>query len=176
MTAPGTQIDLADKPPVRSAPTDTGVWYVAGLTEKGTIDPTIRPDGSDLTRIRSNAADPAWSPDGRRIAYDKITFRGHWGNALAYDHGIEVVQADGSHPVWLTPGRWGRGQSPSYPTWSPNGDRLAYLQTPRRGPHSGYRGEIWTISADGSDKKRLYRSAWGLGSYATPIWSPDRTS
>jgi TolB protein len=134
---------------------------------------TIHPDGSGLTKIRSNAADPAWSPDGRRIAFDKITVRGPEGDVLAYDHGIEVVEADGSHPRWLTPGRWGRGQSPGAPAWSPDGRKLVFLQTPRRGPHSGFRAEIWTMNADGSAKKRLYQSGWGLESGAPPIWSPD---
>jgi Tol biopolymer transport system component len=134
---------------------------------------TIRPDGSHLTKIRSNAADPAWSPNGKLIAFDKVTVRGPEGNVLAYDQGIEIVEADGSHPRWLTPGRWGRGQSPGNPVWSPDGRKLVFLQTPRRGPHSGFRGEIWTMNADGSDKKRLYRSGWGFASGAPPIWSPD---
>ena len=29
------------------------------------------------------------------------------------------------------------------------------------------------MRADGSEKKRIYHSGWGLGSYAPPIWSPD---
>jgi hypothetical protein len=29
------------------------------------------------------------------------------------------------------------------------------------------------MNPDGSDKKRLYGSDWGLGSYAPPIWSPN---
>ena len=29
------------------------------------------------------------------------------------------------------------------------------------------------MNADGSNKKRLYHSGWGIDSYAPPIWSPD---
>lgn len=32
---PGTNIVISEVPPVRSAPTDTGVWFIAGFAEKG---------------------------------------------------------------------------------------------------------------------------------------------
>ena len=140
---------------------------------------TIRPDGSHLTKIRSNAADAAWSPDGRRIAFDTTMFLHRDNGVVAWEEGgIEVVEADGSHPRLLTPGRWARGRSPSYPAWSPDGRKLAFLRPPVGGnaglrPYSGLKEEIWTMSADGSNKKRLYHSGSGDDYYAPPIWSPD---
>lgn len=41
MTRPGTQILSRESAPPRSAPTDTGVWFVAGITEKGAAGPTL---------------------------------------------------------------------------------------------------------------------------------------
>lgn len=41
MALPGTQIISRDSSPPRSAPTDTGVWFVAGFTEKGPTTPTL---------------------------------------------------------------------------------------------------------------------------------------
>lgn len=38
MSRPGTLITSRDDAPPRTSPTDTGVWYVAGLTEKGPTD------------------------------------------------------------------------------------------------------------------------------------------
>lgn len=37
---PGVNIVIKDTPPPRSAPTDTGVWFVCGLSEKGPLVPT----------------------------------------------------------------------------------------------------------------------------------------
>jgi len=38
---PGTQVVLRTVAPPRSAPTDTGVWFVTGITEKGPVVPTL---------------------------------------------------------------------------------------------------------------------------------------
>lgn len=40
MARPGTEIRLRDVPPPRSAPSDTGVWFIAGISEKGPVTPT----------------------------------------------------------------------------------------------------------------------------------------
>jgi hypothetical protein len=45
---PGTQIIERSTPPPRSAPTDTGPWFVAGFTERGPVSP-LRLDGTLLT-------------------------------------------------------------------------------------------------------------------------------
>ena len=129
---------------------------------------TIRPDGSHLTRIRSNATDPAWSPDGRRIAFDELQKGGY-----PWDEGIAVVYADGSHPRLLTAGPWKRGKSPKYPAWSPDGRRLLFLKIRGWTADEPFRAEIWTMNPDGSDRRRLYRSRWAHGVQTKPIWSPD---
>lgn len=41
MSRPGQDVILRETLPPRSAPDDTGVWYVVGLTEKGPIDPEL---------------------------------------------------------------------------------------------------------------------------------------
>lgn len=38
MSRPGTQVLIRDTPPPRSAPTDVGVWFVAGIAERGPLD------------------------------------------------------------------------------------------------------------------------------------------
>jgi Tol biopolymer transport system component len=137
---------------------------------------TVRPDGSRLTKIKSNAADPAWSPDGHEIAYDKITLPRRKHGALFWDQGgIEVVEANGSHPRLLTPerwrrsepldgpGRWAQGPSLSYPNWSPDGRKLLFLQTVRRAvPHGGYREKTW----NGGPREKTWD-----GGYREEIWT-----
>lgn len=49
---PGVQIQVLDSPPPRSAPTDTGIWFVVGETEQGRIDePILVQSMSDYGRL-----------------------------------------------------------------------------------------------------------------------------
>ncbi len=101
-------------------------------------------DGSGVRRLTHGASgSPAWSPDGRRIA-----FRGDKSD-------IYVVDVDGS-------GQRRLAQSAGDPVWSPDGRRIAFERRFARG------AEIHVMNADGSGQRRLTRSA-GLG----VDWSPD---
>jgi phage tail sheath protein FI len=51
LVRPGVNISLRTTPPTRSAPTDTGVWFVAGLADSGPVVPTLVQNMSDFTRI-----------------------------------------------------------------------------------------------------------------------------
>ncbi|HEU0114951.1 MAG TPA: hypothetical protein VFQ80_09750 [Thermomicrobiales bacterium] len=68
-----------------------------------------RPDGSGVARIASDIAEPAWSPDGREIAYSGRD-------------GVYVVTPDG-----LDRRRVSSVEEAGPPTWSPQGDRLAFV-------------------------------------------------
>lgn len=118
---------------------------------------TIHTDGSHLTRLAPKGADPEFSPDGRRIAFDLPPDR------------IAVANADGSHRRVLFAGR--RGTGPGVPSWSPDGRELVFFKTPGKPGH--FLAEVWTMNADGSAKKRLYRSDCCVGEWAPPVWSPD---
>jgi Tol biopolymer transport system component len=119
---------------------------------------TIRPDGSQLTKITTvaGASDPRWSPDERKIAFD--------GSDRIY-----IADANGSHLRLLFGGAAGSG--PGVPSWSPDGTKLAFFNTP--GLPGAFSAEVWTINTDGSAKQRIYHSACCVGIWAAPIWSPD---
>ena len=73
-------------------------------------------DGSGVTRLTVNDAvdsSPAWSPDGRRIAFDSTRD----GNFEIY-----VMNADGSGVTRLT----NNDAWDWYPDWSPDGRRIAF--------------------------------------------------
>jgi Tol biopolymer transport system component len=72
---------------------------------------------------------------------------------------IWVVHTDG------TQDKIARGNEP---TWSPDGTRIAYVRTGFRFSND----DIWTMKADGTDKVRVTRSAYGE---VSPGWSPDGT-
>ena len=105
-------------------------------------------DGSGqrrLTRDARNSATPAWSPDGRKIAFEG----GRDGT-----NGVYVVNADGSGQRRLA--RNGRA-----PAWSPDGRTIAFFSDTK----------IYLMNADGSEHRPLTKPLGGReGSLA---WSPD---
>ena len=117
---------------------------------------TMNADGSDRLRLTDHPEpdfDPAWSPDGTRIA-----FRSHRdGNEEVY-----LMNADGTEQVNLT-------QSPGAdysPAWSPDGSQIAF--TSSREKQGGL--DIWVMNADGSEPRRVTKEP-GIQEY--PSWSPD---
>jgi TolB protein len=116
-------------------------------------------DGSGQRSLTPGArllsSNPAWSPDGRKIALTRIVREPAGGIAHIY-----VMNPDGSQRRRLTQ----RGGSPA---WSPDGEKIAFDggQRPRvdRTPPRG----IFVMNADGSEQRRLTQ----LG--GSPAWSPD---
>jgi len=96
-------------------------------------------DGSGkrkLTHNRRINAEPAWSPDGRKIAF---------GSTRDGNRDIYVMNADGSGRRNLTRNAaWD-----SRPSWSPDGRKIAFVSN-RDG-----RLEAHVMNADGSGQRRL---------------------
>ena len=111
-------------------------------------------DGSGLTRLTDTDTDdamPAWSPDGRRIAF--VSWRDR-------KFEIYIMNADGSGLTRLT-------NNPAYdlyPTWSPDGQRIAFSSD-----RDGWK-EIYVMNADGSAKVNVTSN---LADDWNPAWSPD---
>jgi Tol biopolymer transport system component len=98
--------------------------------------------------FRASATSPAWSPEGRLIAYD---------HCHGFRHpGIDVARLDGSHVRHLT--RFGCA-----PAWSPDGSRVAYVT----------RCGVRLVTAAGKDVTP--NSAGDALTSASPVppWSPD---
>jgi Tol biopolymer transport system component len=76
-------------------------------------------DGSDRHLVVRDGEDPALSPDGGRLAYVKVTWRGTYGD----DRDLFVSKADGNDEERLT-------STPTLdetnPAWSPDGRTLAF--------------------------------------------------
>jgi len=94
---------------------------------------------------------PAWSPDGRRLAY--VSFENK--KPVVYVHTL----ADGKRQVAAN----FKGSN-SAPAWSPDGARLAVSLSRDGG------SQIYTVSPDGSNVRRLTQSG---GIDTEPVFSPD---
>lgn len=117
----------------------------------GDVVYVVNGDGTDLHRVIDHGWMPAWSPDGRRIAY------------TGGDDQIHVADEDGSNDVTLT-----HVSSAGYVDWSPDGSMLAFAGP---GPENHRQGwDIYVMSADGSNVQNLTNHpAVDLD----PSWSPD---
>ncbi len=145
--------------PLPAAPASNGLIAYAGGPYGGAQIITMEPDGSQRTAITSGggegspahpypAYEPAWSPDGSRIA-----FRGFWGHGEESD--LFVMNADGSAVRQLTT------NGAEQPSWSPDGTKIAF------GTWNG----IYIINADGTGLRRLTPES-GLW-HDHPTWAPD---
>lgn len=124
---------------------------IRGDDEDGRIY-VMDPDGSDVVPVSSGQSDeePAWSPDGTRIAFHS------WRTG---DLEIFVVNADGSGETQLTT------EGGESPTWLPDG-RIGFVD------HSGPDGEIAVMDPDGTDVQLLTDNDLYDDD---PSWSPDGT-
>src|SRR5664279_3058466 len=98
---------------------------------------------------RAAVSEPAWSPDGSRIAFSADRGR---DDDLGFHSDVWVVAAIGGKAVRITGGGnrlGGRGVFNS-PTWLADGRTLAVLG--HRWPAgAGSRADVWLMAADGSD-------------------------
>jgi sugar lactone lactonase YvrE len=92
---------------------------------------------------------PAWSPDGRHIAFRRF--------CSEQDLGIYSIDADGTGLSRLASTR----VRDSGPSWSPDGTGIAF----------GNAGQIYVMDAGGTNPNRLTAD----GENFFPVWSPDGT-
>jgi Tol biopolymer transport system component len=118
--------------------------------------PSPAPDGIVSVATGVGEDEPAWSPDGTRIAM------------RSDDCGIKVVSVDGSDSTCLTPD----GSYASEPIWSPDGSRIAF-DSDRDLPNGAFGSEIWIMDADGSNPVRVTHDG---GGNIVSGWSPDGSS
>ena len=81
---------------------------------------------TQLTKTTDDELYPAWSPDGKMLAYMRMPLRLYRGTASTPDTGTYLMTFEGGAPKeqeLLPASRGGMGE----PSWSPDGKRVAYL-------------------------------------------------
>ena len=152
------------------------------VTYSANYDPTLSPDGKQmifikllegheqlfiadsdgrherqLTRDASDKEDPAWSPDGRRLAYVLIGPR----------NSMHVMNIDGSGDRIVTPA----SQSPIHPEWMPDGRSILYCTDDDLHPPQKNSAEIYRVDLTTGRIATLISG--GVNTY--PVPSPDGT-
>jgi Tol biopolymer transport system component len=142
---------------------------------------TVNVDGSHLTALAPgigvadchiSVAEPAWSPDGLKLAVTFICCLDAFSN-------VAELNADGSNFTVLTGFDSTFGDGTHGGEWSPDGSKLIFDANPPPvgppsppGPSGGLRN-VWVMNADGSGQTALTKlTAIGVSSFEAS-WSPD---
>jgi Tol biopolymer transport system component/predicted Ser/Thr protein kinase len=121
-------------------------------------------DGSLVQLTYSTAEDQwaDWSPDGRIVYSEGYKDDSNWD--------IYIMNGDGSgRMAWL-----GGATCDVQPTWSPDGQRIAFLRISADSNGNGRvdfedAGDVWVGQASGGGLRQLTSGFWA----AVPSWSPD---
>jgi Tol biopolymer transport system component len=108
-----------------------------------------------LTDHEGSAAQPAYSPDGKWIAYHRV---------VGSQRDVWIVSSGGGVPIRFT-------DDPAvdvHPDWSPDGSRIAFVSERSGGSH------IWVAPVrDGRPAGPASQVTSGKGDDQAPCWSPD---
>src|SRR5215207_6042851 len=121
-------------------------------------DPTTD-DANNLTQTDASEIEPAWSPDGTKIAFAGVR-----------NQGWEIVTMDpnGQNEAILTGDSFdGEDRGPD---WSPDSTMVVFQKSDNSGGSGGDPWEIWAVNRDGSgDTNLTNHPSDDMG----PSWSPD---
>jgi predicted Ser/Thr protein kinase len=133
--------------------------FAVQRSEKGGIGIFLlhpgRGDPVDLTPDAAWSEQPAWSPDGKAIAF---------ASRRTFDTADLFLLDPATKNLRQLTGLTGKQGNNTWPAWSPKGDRIAFNSD------RGGKVQVYVMNADGSDPVRLTKQPVPE---RDPAWSPD---
>ena len=125
----------------------------------------------DVRRLEATSrlalAPPVWSPDGEHLAFianegEGRQYRYRGRPAYKYTRVLNTVRADGSRLARI-------GETTALPTWSPDGDELAYATVEGDVP------ALYAVRPDGTGRRLVWSGGAddGFAPISQVLWSPD---
>ena len=157
-TQPANTVAPSSPAAARASAVDGRIAYIDLGDNRSSFDVyTVRRGGQGVRRLTAtgDAFSPRWSPDGRRIAFER--------NRVAAGTQLWTMGAHGGHKRLLVAGLSG-GRSPS---WSPNGRRIVFAADAARGTR-----QLFVLNQRSHQVRRLTDPGPRRWSADQPAWSP----
>jgi Tol biopolymer transport system component/DNA-binding winged helix-turn-helix (wHTH) protein len=144
------------------SPDGTSIAYSSDRSGAFEIYVEGRAPGSTAAALTNNGrqnVQPAWSPDGRFVAYHEMAGNG----------------------IWIVPSRGGAARRVSdfgaHPSWSPDGRCIAFQSLPVNDINPlvvpGSPSTVWTVDVTGGQPTAVTRPGDPPGPHLSPAWAPD---
>jgi TolB protein len=135
--------------------------YFEGDHDIHVIDPNGGGETSitNATEFSNQYRDPAWSPDGSKLAFGKCC------NSNYSPYGISVMDRDGNNELPLT-----SNGDDAYPAWSPDGTKIAFTRCCPQG------AQVFTVDAAGGPVTQITNRGPNTGYITDVDWQPILTA
>jgi TolB protein len=143
--------------------------YVVNVDGTGLKKLTRNRPGTDCDTGAFCDHSPAWSPDGRWIAFARET--GPFVDDLVQNFGLFVMTAHGGHLRRLTQKASPALGEDGEPQWSPDGERIVFERFNVRGALPDGSVALWVLDLPTGTERRI--TPFNLEAGDTPDWSPD---
>jgi len=152
-----------------------GVGYLDGPLPHLWVMPAGGGEARQVTDGRAEDGQPAWSPDGREIAF--TSDRSAERDRRFGGHAVHVVDVATGSVRRVTPDN----RFASLPSWSPDGRSIAYLRAETTNDVDGHHDRLWIVDRSGRGERCLTGGldrglGFRPGGYRTPsrpTWTPS---